>query len=86
MSTTEVKIRSYILQNFLFSNDASKLNNSDSLMQKGIIDSTGVMEMIFFLQDEFGIQVADSEMIPDNLDSVNNLVTYIASKQVAVGA
>jgi len=86
VSTTEVKIRSYILQNFLFSNDASKLNNSDSLMQKGIIDSTGVMEMIFFLQDEFGIQVADSEMIPDNLDSVNNLVTYIASKQVAVGA
>ncbi len=86
MSTPEAKVRAYILQNFLFSNDQALLNSADSLMQKGIIDSTGVMEMIFFLQDEFGITVADQEMIPDNLDSVNNIVAYIQRKNAAVGA
>jgi len=83
--STEQKIRDYILQNFLFSQDQSQLNSADSLLAKGIIDSTGVMEMIYFLQDEFSITVEDSEMVPENLDSVNNIVRYVEGKQAAAG-
>jgi acyl carrier protein len=86
MSAAEEKIRTYILQNFLFSNDQSALNSSDSLLAKGIIDSTGVMEMIYFLQDEFGIRVEDSEMVPENLDSVRNIVAFLGRKQATAGA
>ncbi|KPK56671.1 MAG: acyl carrier protein [Acidithiobacillales bacterium SM23_46] len=82
----EQKIRDYILQNFLFSQDQSLLNSTDSLLAKGIIDSTGVMEMITFLQEEFGITVEDSEMVPENLDSVNRISAFVARKQAAAGA
>lgn len=76
----EAKIRQFILDNYLFSNDQSLLANSDSFLQKGIIDSTGILEVIQFLTDEFGVEVQDSEMVPENLDSVNNLVAFVTRK------
>jgi len=78
----EEKIRSYILDNFLFTDDPSALENDDSFMDKGIIDSTGILEVIYFLEDEFGIKVEDDEMVPGNLDTVNNIVAYINNKKV----
>lgn len=77
---TEQKLREYILENFLFTDDQSALANNDSFLQKGIIDSTGMLEVIYFLEDEFGVKVADAEMIPENLDSINNIVAYIGKK------
>ena len=76
----EDKIRGYILENYLFTDDQSELDNEDSFLEKGIIDSTGILEVIFFLEEEFGINVDDDDLIPENLDSVNNLVKYINSK------
>ena len=78
--SVEDKVRNYILENYLFTEDQSELNNEDSFLEKGIIDSTGILEIIFFLEEEFGISVDDDEMIPENLDSVNNIVKYINSK------
>lgn len=78
--SVEDKVRNYILENYLFTEDQSELNNEDSFLEKGIIDSTGILEVIFFLEEEFGISVDDDEMIPENLDSVNNIVKYINSK------
>ena len=78
--SVEDKVRNYILENYLFTEDQSELNNEDSFLEKGIIDSTGILEIIFFLEEEFGISVGDEEMIPENLDSVNNIVKYINSK------
>ncbi|MBI3899544.1 MAG: acyl carrier protein [Gammaproteobacteria bacterium] len=77
----ESKIREFILSNYLFTNDASALKNEDSFLKRGIIDSTGILEVIQFLDDEFGVKVADEEMSPENLDSVNNLVAFIKRKQ-----
>lgn len=77
----EQQVRSYILENFLFTQDASALGNNDSFLEKGIIDSTGVLELIFFLEQEFGIKIADKEMIPENLDSVSHIVRFVQSKQ-----
>lgn len=82
MSVRE-QLRSYILENFLFTDDQSALVDSDSFLEKGLIDSTGIMEVIFFLEDELGVQVADTEMVPENLDSVDNLVTFVDRKRAA---
>lgn len=79
----EKQLRSYILENFLFTEDESALKNSDSFLGKGLIDSTGIMEVIFFLQEEFGIQVEDTEMVPANLDSVDNILGFVARKKAA---
>ncbi|HEY5603055.1 MAG TPA: acyl carrier protein [Gammaproteobacteria bacterium] len=79
----EQKVRDYILDNYLFTDDQSALSNEDSFLNKGIIDSTGIMEVIFFLEEQFGIQVQDEEMVPENLDSVKNITSYIQRKQAA---
>jgi len=78
--SAEQKIRGFILENFLFTDDESALANDDSFLKKGIVDSTGMLEIIYFLEDDFNLSVEDSEMIPENLDSVNNLVTFIGNK------
>lgn len=80
MSARE-KIRSYILENYLFSDDQAALADKDSFLDKGIIDSTGILEVIYFLEDEFGLTVDDEEMLPENLDSVENLILFIEKKK-----
>ena len=78
--TEEAKIRNYILENYLFTDDQSALDNGDSFLSKGILDSTGILEVIYFLEDDFGIKIEDDEMIPENLDSVNNILTFLKRK------
>jgi acyl carrier protein len=76
MSTAET-IRRYIADNFLF--DAqTKLADDASLIGAGIIDSTGVMELVSFLENEFGVEVDDRDLVPENLDSVNALTAFVA--------
>lgn len=79
--TAEKSIRDYILNNFLFTEDESALGNEDSFLEKGIIDSTGVLELITFLEDEFELVVEDEEMVPENLDSVTRLTAFINKKR-----
>lgn len=74
------KLRIYILENFLFSDDPSELNDDDSFLEKEIIDSTGILEVIEFLEEEAGVKVEDDELIPDNLDSVNKIVNFVNIK------
>lgn len=74
-------IRQYILENFLFTEDESVLKDSDSFLETGIIDSTGVLEIILFIEETFGVKVNDNEMFPANLDSVDNLADFIQRKQ-----
>ena len=76
----EEKVRGYILDNFLFTDDQSALSSEDSFMEKGLIDSTGIIEVIYFLEEEFNVQVESDEMIPENLDSVTNLVAFVEKK------
>lgn len=78
--TSNKKIRQYILENYLFTDDDSELKDNESFLKKGIIDSTGILEVIFFIEEEFGIKVDDAEMIPENLDSVDNITSFIETK------
>ena len=74
------KLREFIIDTFLIADEDEELNDSDSFMQTGLIDSTGILEVITYLESEFTISVEDDEMIPDNLDSVDNLVNYVMRK------
>ena len=78
-------IRAYILENFLFSRDDSALQDEQSLIGSGVIDSTGILELIQYLEQAFGIQVADEEMLPANLDSVARIAAFVSLKQAAAG-
>jgi acyl carrier protein len=75
------QIRSFILSSFLFTDDESKLKNNESLLEQGIMDSTGVLELVAFLESQFGIKVADEELLPENLDSVDQIAAFVARKQ-----
>jgi len=76
----EDEIRKYILENFLFTDDVSALDSNNSFLEQGILDSTGILEVIMFLEEEFEVKVLDEEMIPENLDSVANLVKFVSQK------
>lgn len=79
-------IRQYILGNLLFTEDESTLQDNDSFLDQGIIDSTGVLEIILFIEETFDIKVNDDEMLPANLDSVDNLTDFINRKQATTAA
>lgn len=81
--STEEKLRKYILETYLFTTDDSALSNDDSFLDKGIIDSTGILELVMYLEQEFGLAIADEELLPENLDSINNLVNFVAQKRAA---
>jgi acyl carrier protein len=76
----ETQIRSYILESFLYTSDVSKLRNDDSFLEEGILDSTGILELLMFVEETFGVQVDDEEVIPENFDSVDRLMRYILQK------
>lgn len=73
-------LRIFILENYLFTEDQRKLNNADSFLGTGILDSMGILELIYFLDEEMSIKVDSEEMIPANLDSINNLLRFIEIK------
>jgi acyl carrier protein len=79
--TIKKEIKLFILQNFLFTSEDTALDNADSLMKKGIVDSTGILEIIMHLESSYGIKVLDEEMVPANLDSVDNIVAYVERKR-----
>lgn len=79
-STIKQKIRNFIIETFLIGEDKNKLTDTDSFMQKEIIDSTGVLELATFVESEFGITIEDNEMVPDNLDSIDNLANFVSRK------
>lgn len=86
MSETVASIRAFIFENFLFDEDEQKLANDDSFLDQGIVDSTGMLELVRWVQDTFGIEISDDELLPENLDSVNKVAGFIAGKRSAVGA
>ena len=77
---TKKKIREFIVETFLFGADDAQLEDGDSLLESGVIDSTGVLELVGFLEEEFEIEVKDEELVPENLDSIDNLAAFIAKK------
>ena len=75
-----MQIRQYVAQNFLFSDNGFGLSDDASFLEEGVVDSTGVLELVLFVEEAFNIEVDDEEIVPDNFDSVNNLAAFIERK------
>lgn len=75
------QIRGFIAENFLFSNNGFDLDDDESFLEAGVVDSLGVLELVTFVEEKFDVPVSDDEIVPANFDSVNNLATYIESKR-----
>ncbi|WP_257307349.1 acyl carrier protein [Geothrix campi] len=73
-------LREFISRNFLFSDEGFLYGDAASFLQEGIIDSLGVMELVTYVEKQYGISVADDELLPSNFDSVSQLSAYITSK------
>ncbi len=75
------QIHRYILENFLFTDDDEALDDEASFLEEGIVDSTGILELVMFVEETFGITVKDDELLPENFDSVVQLTSYVLRKQ-----
>lgn len=80
------EIKEFVVTNFLFGQDAGGLTDDASFLEGGIIDSTGVLELVAFLEQRYGISVGDRELLPENLDSVQNATRFVSRKLEAQGA
>ncbi|HEX2826066.1 MAG TPA: acyl carrier protein [Burkholderiales bacterium] len=74
------QVSTFIRSNF-YVPDSVKLADDASLLEHGIIDSTGVLELVGFIEDSFGIEIADAELVPQNLDSIASIVSFVQRKQ-----
>jgi len=73
------EIREFIVENFLFG-DGEQLGEGTSFLEEGIIDSTGILELIMFLEETYSLKIEDDELIPDNLDTLQNVTNFIERK------
>lgn len=80
MASIEEQLRKFIANEILFSADGYIYDDETSFLDKGIVDSTGVLELVMFVEENFGISVEDSEVLPENFDSISTLSKYIRSK------
>jgi acyl carrier protein len=79
MEEIKLKVRSFVVENFLFGN-ANGLEDDTSFLEAGILDSTGVMEVVAFLEQQFGVRVDEDELTPENLDSISSIGTFVSRK------
>lgn len=84
MESVEIKtrIKGFILENFLYGESSDAVEDDDSFLEKGIIDSTGILELVAFIEETFSVKVADEDLVPENLDSINKLGYFILSRTV----
>lgn len=80
MTDIKQQVREYILDNFLMGASSHTIDDTTSFMESGILDSTGFIELITLLEERYGIEVLDEEMVPDNLDSLANIERFVKSK------
>lgn len=76
----EQSIKNFIIENFIIDGNTDQLDLDQSFLESGIIDSTGILELVSFIEEQYSITLEDEELIPDNLDSVNNVVKFINKK------
>lgn len=77
----EGRVKGFIQQSFLSKGDKDELTRDESLLDSGLIDSTAVLELVGFLESEFGIEVADEDVVPENFETVGSLVAFVNRKR-----
>lgn len=80
VETYAAEIKAFIVSNFLFGQDGSGLTEEQSFLETGVIDSTGLLELVSFVEQKYGISIGDRELVPENLDSLRNISQLVARK------
>ena len=75
------QVREFIVENFLYGNRNSNLKDNESFLDSGIVDSTGILELVGFVEESFQIDILDEELVPDNLDSIEKVTFFVKGKQ-----
>ncbi len=83
MQQIEQELRQFVVDNFLFGEGEEQLSNEDSFLEKGLIDSMGILNLVNYVQEKFAVTVADEELIPENWDSVRRVADFVESKRKA---
>jgi acyl carrier protein len=81
MDDVKAEIRRFIEDNFIMGASAAPLADGDSFLERHVLDSTGFLELISYLEETFAIKVGDEEMVPENLDSLDNIAQFLARKR-----
>lgn len=81
--TIERELRDFLTENFPLGADGYSYTTADSLIEVGAIDSTGVLELIEFLESRYTLQIPDADVLPENLDTIDNITRYVLSKRGA---
>ena len=84
MHPIEQDLRQFVIDTFLFGNSGAALSIDDSFLEKGLIDSVGILTLVTHVEDTYAVQVADADLIPENWDSVRRIAQYIAAKRPTV--
>ena len=80
------EIKAFIVSNFLFGQEGGGFADDQSLLESGVVDSTGLLELVAFIEERYGIAVGDQELVPENLDSLRNLSQFVVRKRGALTA
>jgi acyl carrier protein len=80
---TRSAIRAFIVENFLFGDESHPLSPDQSLIDNDLVDSTGILELVGFIEERFAISIADADIVPANLDSIDRIAGFVARKQAA---
>ena len=78
------ELRQFIVDSFLFGDDSGRFvfSDDDSFQERGIVDSTGILELVCHLEEKYAISIADDELMPENLDSLSSIARFVGRKRV----
>ena len=83
MESVKEVITNFIKENFIMGRSEVNLTPDQSLLESGIIDSTGVLELVMFIEEKYSITIEDEELVPENLDGINNIVNFLKTKGIS---
>ncbi len=83
--SVEQEVRDFVVRNFFYGDQSVPLADADSFIERGIIDSTGVLEIVHFVESRYGIVLSDDELVPENLDSIARIARFVRAKQGTAG-
>ena len=86
VETYVAEIKAFIVSNFLFGQEGNGITDDQSFLESGIVDSTGMLELVSFVEEKYGISIGDRELVPENLDSLRNISRLVERKLQAAAA
>ncbi len=86
VETYVAEIKAFIVSNFLFGQEGNGITDDQSFLESGIVDSTGMLELVSFVEEKYGISIGDRELVPENLDSLTNISRLVERKLQAAAA